>query len=107
MSIQKQAKDRLIKFVLGKSTIPQGLNELNKYFRIYGPINFTFEKQLDGSFVAMSKDFKYGSIVTSAKNREGLDEKVHDAILTAFEVPSSYAQEAAVHRVGDRGYAFA
>lgn len=107
MSITKQAKDRLFKMVFGKNSPPPGLNELNKYFRLYGPINFTFEKQADGSFVAVSQNYKYGSIVTRARDRSELDDQVRDAILTAFEVPSSYAKEAGVHKVDDKEYAFA
>ena len=107
MSLYKQTRDQFIRLVLGKKAAPQGLVELNHYFRFYGPINFQFEKQQDGSFVAVSRDFKYGSIITSATRREELDERIKDAILTAFEVPSSYAKEASVHRVGEKEYAFA
>ena len=107
MSFYKQTKDIAIKLMLGKSAAPQGLVELNHYFRFYGPINFHFEKQEDGSFVAFSQDFKYGSIITRASRQEELDDKVKDAILTAFEVPSSYAKEAGIHRVGEKEYAFA
>ncbi len=107
MSLYKQAKDQLIRFMLGKNTVPSGLSELNHYFRFNGPINFRHENQEDGGVVAISDDFRYGSIITHAKNIEELDEKIKDAILTAFEVPSSYAKEAGVHRVGDKEYAFA
>ncbi|MCR4337680.1 MAG: hypothetical protein NUV91_07750 [Candidatus Omnitrophica bacterium] len=96
MSLIKQAKDQIIRLILGKDSVPSGLFELNQYFRNYGPINFSFEKQEDGQFVAVSKDFRYGSIISSAPTEAELDEKVKDAILTAFEVPSSYAKEAAV-----------
>lgn len=107
MSIYKQTKDQLIRFMLGKNAAPAGLVELNHYFRVYGPINFRHEKQEDGSVVAISEDFRYGSIITHADFPGELDEKVMDAILTAFDVPSSYAKEAGVHRVGEREYAFA
>lgn len=107
MSIYKQAKDQLARLVLGGEFAPQGLVELNHYFRFNGPITFRHEKQEDGSIVAISENFRYGSIITSAENTEELDEKVKDAILTAFEVPSSYAKEAGVHRVGEKEYAFA
>lgn len=107
MSVLKQAKDRLIKFMLGSTSVPRGLAELNHYFRMYGSINFRIEKQDDGSFVAVSTNFRYGSIITRADNREQLDEKIKDAILTAFDVPSSYAKEAAVRRTDENEYAFA
>ena len=108
MSLYKRAKDRIVRFMLGKTAAPPGLVGLNHYFRIYGPIHFRSEKQEDGSIVAFSEDFKCGSIITHADQHEELDEKVKDAILTAFEVPSSYASEAGVHRVVDeKEYAFA
>ena len=107
MSLYKQAKDHLIRLILGKNVAPQGLVELNHYFRMYGPINFRHETQEDGSIVAISENFRYGSIITRADKLDGLDENVKDAILTAFEVPSSYAKDAGVHRVGELEYAFA
>jgi len=107
MSFYKQAKDQLVKLALGGATAPRGLVELNHYFRVYDPITFRHEKQEDGSIIAISQNFRYGSIITQAENKNELDEKVKDAILTAFEVPSSYAKEAGVHRVGEKEYAFA
>lgn len=86
---------------------PRGLVDLNYYFRAYGKIIFRLEEQEDGSVVAMSQNFRYGSIITQAASRSELDEKVKDAILTAFEVPSSYAKEAGVQCVGEKEYAFA
>ena len=93
--------------MLGRDAKPSGLVDLNGYFRLYGPINFRPEKQTDGSIVVISENFRYGTIITHANKPEELDAKVVDAILTAFEVPSSYAQEASVHRVKAREYAFA
>lgn len=107
MSLYKQAKDKIIRFMLGSKAVPSGLSDLHHYFRVHGPINFKFEKQEDGAFVAISENFRYGSIVTHSKTREDLDEKIKDAILTAFEVPSSYAKEADVRKMENRGYAFA
>ena len=107
MSLYKQAKDRLARFLLGSEVAPQGLVELNQYFRLYGPINFQGERQEDGSIVAVSQNFRYGSIVTHADSQEELYEKIKDAILTAFEVPASFAEDAAIHRIGEEGYAFA
>lgn len=93
--------------MIGSSSAPQGLVELNHYFRFYGPISFNFEKQKDGSIIALSSNFRYGKIITQASGSDVLDEKIKDAILTAFEVPSSYAKKAALHRVGEKEYAFA
>ena len=107
MSIYKQTKDRFIRLLIGKNSVPSGLAELNHYFRFYEPINFSYEKQEDGSIIAVSNNFRYGSIITHADRQEELDEKIKDAILTAFEVPLSYAKEAGIHRVGDKEYAFA
>lgn len=107
MSLHKQAKDLLIKALLGKDFVPSGLAELNHYFRVYGPIDFRREKQEDGSIVMISENFRYGSIITHIKDESGLDQKVVDAILTAFEVPSSYAKKADLKRVGKEEYAFA
>lgn len=107
MSLYKQAKDQFIRFMLGKDAVPSGLSELNRYFRTYEPIHFRNEIQEDGSIVTISENFRYGSIITSAKNQIELEKNVKDAILTAFEVPSSYAKEADVHRVSEQEYAFA
>lgn len=107
MSLYKEAKDKIIKLMLGKASVPGGLADLHHYFRMYGAINFRTEIQEDGSIVAISEDFRYGSIVTHARDADALSEKIKDAILTAFEVPSSYSKEAAIHRVGEQEYAFA
>lgn len=107
MSLYKQTKDQLIKFMLGKASVPSGLSELNHYFRVYGPIHFRHEIQDDGAIVAISDNFRYGTIITSAQSVDQLDEKVRDAILTAFDVPSSYAKEAAIKRTDAPEYAFA
>jgi hypothetical protein len=106
MSLIKVAKDHAIKLLLGKETVPVGLADLQRYFRIYGEINFT--KHREGSvIVAVSSDFNQGSIVTQGRDDDELDENIEDAILTAFEVPSSYAKEAGIHRVGDAASAYA
>lgn len=107
MSLHKQLKDRLVRFLLGKDAVPSGLAELNHYFRSYGPITFRYESQEDGSVIAVSQNFRYGSIITHATDARALNEKIQDAILTAFDVPSSYAKEAGVHRVNEKEYAFA
>lgn len=107
MSLYKQTKDQFIKLLLGKSSVPSGLSDLNHYFRTYEAISFRTEKQDDGSLVAISENFRYGTIITSASNPTELDEKIKDAILTAFDVPSSYAKEAGVERTDEKEYAFA
>lgn len=107
MNLIKRAKDKLIKFFWGKSTVPRGLFELNQYFRIYGPINFHHEKSEDGNIIAISDNFRYGSIITSGINLQELDKNIRDAILTSFEVPSSYAQEANIQKVGDKQEVYA
>ncbi len=102
MALTKKVKDRLIKILLGKASVPRGLFELNQYARYYGPINFKHEKGEDGNVIAISTNYRYGSIVTSGKTAEELDRNIKDAILTSFEIPSSFAKEAAVYKVGDK-----
>jgi len=102
MSIFKKAKDHIIKLLLGSKTVPQGLLELNRYCRSFGPIHFKYSKSEDGVIIAISTDFKLGSIVTSGKDEKELDENIKDAILTFFEIPSSYSKEAGVCKVGER-----
>lgn len=105
----KIAKDWIAKRFLGSSTVPKSLSDLNHYFAVYKTINFSYKKLEDGSLLAMSSDFVYGSIVTSGKNEDDLGSNIPDAILTAFEVPSAYAKEANIHRVaaGEFSYALA
>ena len=109
MSLLKQTKDYAIRLLLGNKVVPSGLFELNQYFRLHDPISFRPERQEDGSIVAISNNFQYGSIITRAATEEELNEKIKDAILTAFEIPSSYAKEAKIQRVGteQEKYAFA
>ena len=100
MSIVKRGKDQLIKFLLGKSAVPQGLVELFRYTKNYGPINFTYKNE-GNLIIAISTNYRYGSIVTSGNNEKDLDNNIKDAILTSFEIPSSYASEARIHKLGD------
>lgn len=108
MTIAKQIKDGIIKFFWEGNMVPLELFELSQYFRNNGAINFDFKKDSDG-IVAISNNFRQGKIIASAKTENDLDENIKDAILTAFEVPSSYRKEAGVHKVGkeDHSYAFA
>jgi hypothetical protein len=106
MSLIKEVKDQLAKtFWYGKS-VPQELFELSQYFRNNGPINFDFKTE-EGEIIAISKDFRQGSIVTSAKSKDELDAKIIDAILTSFDVPSSYKKEAGLHKVGQQKETYA
>lgn len=107
MNLAKIVKDQIIRFFLGSDAVPKGLSELHHYFRSYGPINFRSEIQEDGSVVLISENFRYGSIITRVEKQQNPDDKITDAILTAFEVPSSYAGEAGVRRIGGKEYAFA
>jgi len=95
MPITKRIKDQFIKLILGDLSLPRGLFELSEYFRHYAPINFEYKKE-GGEIIAISTNFRYGSIVTSATNQEELDKKIKDAILTSFSIPSSYEKEAKV-----------
>ena len=99
MAILKVFRDHLAKALLdGKGFVPRELVELNQYFRRNGPINFEFKKE--GSLIiGISTNFRYGSIVSSGRDAEELDKNIKDAILTAFDVPSSYAKEASVINV--------
>ena len=100
MSITKIAKDHLVRLLLGKDAVPEGLVELNRYFRINDPIHFEYHKE-DGVIVAVSSNFLYGSIVTHGRDMEELDRNIKDAILTSFEVPSSYTKEAGIRSEGE------
>ena len=104
MSFSKKAKDNLFKVVLrvafGQKAIPKGVADLQHYFRFYGPINF-INVQENGVIIARSTNFRFGSIVTSAKTYDELDTQVKDAILTAFAIPSSFLAEADIKKVGD------
>ena len=107
MSIIKQTKDYLAKTLAGGRFVPQGLFEASEYFRHNGPIKFEFKIEND-QHIAISTNFRYGSIVTSGKDVEELEKNIKDAILTSFDIPSSYAKEANILKVGqERGYAFA
>lgn len=94
-------KDWLFKsYLQSHKAVPSGLVELAKYFQNNEPIKFAYHQE-DGMIVAVSKNYRYGSIVTFAHNEKELDDKIKDAILTSFGIPSSYAKEASIHREGD------
>jgi hypothetical protein len=100
MSILKKTKDHILKFFWGGKSVPIGLFELSQYFRHYRSIDFKFEKR-DNLIIAISTDFRYGSIVTSGKNEKDLDKNIKDAILTSFEIPSSYSEEVKIYKEGE------
>jgi len=101
MFIIKKTKDHLIKLILGEAAIPRGLFELAEYFRLNGPISFEFKQGENNKLIAVSTNFRHGSIVTSGKDNTELDKNIKDAILTSFEIPSSYAHEAKIYQVGE------
>ena len=68
MTLIKKAKDQLIKILFGKASVPRGLFELTQYFRHNDPINFKFEKGEDENTIAVSTNFRYGSIRYFRKN---------------------------------------
>ena len=107
MTLTKKAKDQLIKLLFGKSAVPRGLFELQQYVRHYGPISFRRQQGEDKNIIAVSNNFRYGSIITSGNTTEELDKNIKDAILTSFEIPSSYADEADIQRIGDKQGAYA
>lgn len=104
----KVFRDYLARIILGQYSVPRGLYDSREYFRDHGAIIFKYEKTKDG-IVAISKNFRWGAIVTFAKTPQELDKKIKDAILTSFEIPSSYAREAKIQRIGskEKGYALA
>lgn len=105
MSLVKELKDSIRKAFTPSKYIPEGLLELQRYARNYGAIRFEFLQE-DGGVIARSTNFQYGSIVTFAPSQKAIEEKIPDAILTAFSIPSSYAKQAGIHRVGAESAAY-
>lgn len=101
MNLFKIIKDHITKILRGNNVVPRELLELSDYFRHNSNIHFDYKKEND-TIVAISTNFRYGSIVTSGKNQKELDKNIRDAILTSFDVPSAYAAEAQIHRVGEK-----
>ena len=106
MSYHKRVKDWLVRITLGNESVPKGLFELSEYFRLNGPINFEYHKE-NGETVAVSTNFRCGGIVTSGNTPKELDKNIRDAILTTFEVPSSYEKEASIVQVGKESKQYA
>jgi len=88
----KIIKDQLLKMLNGPKIVPAGLFEISEYFRHNEPIYFDHKKEGD-IIIAQSTNFRFGSIITSGKNPKELDKNIKDAILTSFEIPSSYSKE--------------
>ncbi len=101
MSLVKVSKDYAVKLLGGKNVVPSGLVDLQKYFRHHDSIEFEREVLADGVIVARSVNFRHGSIVTTGRNEAEVVSNIKDSILTAFEIPSSYAKEAGIYRLGD------
>ncbi len=80
---------------------PEGLLEWKDYSKVFGGIRFDIRPE-DGAWVAVSNNFRLGSIVTSGKSEKELDENIKDAILSAFEIPSVYLKEAGIAKEGER-----
>lgn len=106
MSITKQMKDYLIKFFWDGKSVPQELFELSQYFRNNDPIEFELKKE-NGEIVAVSKNYRYGSIITSGKTKDELEKNIEDAILTSFEIPFSYKKEVEIHKVDKKNHTYA
>lgn len=102
MSLLKVVKDQALKVLRPKDYIPEGVLELVRYSRDYQGINFQFEGA-DGVIIARSTNFRFGSIVTSGKDEKELDANIKDAILTSFEIPSSYASQVKIEEVNAQG----
>ncbi len=104
----KVIKDYIVKTAWDSEDLrPKGLFELSEYMRHFGPIHFEYHKNEDGSITAVSQNFHQGSIVTSGKNQQYLEANIKDAILTSFEIPSSYVKEARIVKVGTQQQEYA
>ena len=106
--VLKVIKDYIVKGVWDNEDLrPKGLFELSEYNRHFGSIHFQFHKNEDGTITAVSEGFRYGSIITSGKDLNELDRNIKDAILTSFEIPSSYKKEAKIVRAGEENKEYA
>ena len=101
MSLLKVTRDQVKKLLLPKDYVPEGVLEWIRYCRDNDPILFQNENK-DGYIFATSTNFRFGSIVTSGKNLKELDKNIRDAILTAFDIPSSFESKADIRREGDK-----
>jgi predicted RNase H-like HicB family nuclease len=100
--VLKIIKDYIIKVAWDNEDLrPKGLFDLSEYMRHFGPIHFENHRNEDGSWTAVSTNFRHGSIITQGKNLQELEKNIKDAILTSFEIPSSYAKETKIIKVGE------
>ncbi len=110
MNLLKVTKDYIGKAVLkiffGGRTVPRELLDLSDYFRHFGPIRFDY-KQEGSVTVAISSNFRHGSIIAHGRNQEELENNIKDAILTSFDLPSAYQKEAEIKKVGGRAGEYA
>ena len=113
MKLHKVLRDKLTKIALGTTTVPAGLFEWTEYTIHFKGINFdvALDKN-DKVYRAKSTNFRHGVIFAEAISLKELDNNIKDAILTAFEIPSSYRKEARITnenaaRKESRRYAFA
>lgn len=85
----------MLKIFFGDNIVPRELLDLSDYFRLYGGIHFDFKHEGNVT-IAVSSNFRHGSIVASGRNKEELDRNIKDAILTSFDLPSAYQSEAKI-----------
>ncbi len=104
MTLSKRISDIARKHLLGEDSRHE-LEELRRYFSVYGPINFDYHRE-DGIIVAVSTDFRHGTIITNGRNELELDRNIRDAILSMFGVSSAFQKEAGIHNVNDHRYAY-
>lgn len=97
----KYIKDSLIKYLAGSDFLPEEVFEASEYFRHFSGINFDIKEE-DGLFIATSTNFRWGTIMTSGATLKELDRNIKDAILTAFSVPSAYADKLKIQNVDER-----
>ncbi|MDE2312146.1 MAG: hypothetical protein KGJ93_03635 [Patescibacteria group bacterium] len=99
----KVLKDYIAKVAWDTDNLrPRGLFELSEYMRHNKGINFDYHHNEDGSYTAVSTNFRYGSIITQGKDIPELEKNIRDAILTSFEIPSVYKKEAQIVKVGEQ-----
>lgn len=102
----KVVKDYLNKLLQGPNVIPKGMFDMSEYFRHNGPINFEFKKE-NGLIIALSTNFREGTIIAQGATPQEVDSNIKDAILTSFEVPSAYVKKNSIHRVGEQQSTYA
>lgn len=96
----KNIKDSLIKYLAGSDFLPEEVFDASEYFRHFRAINFEFKKD-DGLFIATSTNFQWGTVIASGKTLKELDRNIKDAILTAFSVPSAYADKLKIQNIDE------